>query len=226
MANQFKSLKAQTSKVSYLLFLPTDYDTKSRKQWPLILFLHGAGERGTDIRRVATHGPPKHVADHPEFPFIVVSPQCPDGQVWSHDTLLALLNGIIGAYRVDPGRVYLTGLSMGGYGTWRLGLTHPEKFAAIAPVCGGGELITVALSSSEKRRSLRSLAVWAFHGANDLVVPVSESQRMVNAVKKAGVQEVRLTIYPGVGHDSWTQTYDDPRLYEWFLIHDRKTAGN
>ena len=225
MAKQFKSQRTHTSNVSYLLFLPRDYDRKSRKRWPLILFLHGAGERGTDIWKVATHGPPKHLEDYPEFPFIVVSPQCPAGQVWSNDILLALLNDIIREYAVDPGRVYLTGLSMGGYGTWRLGLTHPEKFAAIAPVCGGGELITVALSSVEKSRSFRSLAVWAFHGANDSVVPVSESQRMVDAVKKAGVQEVKFTVYPDVGHDSWTQTYNDPRLYEWFLKHERDTAN-
>jgi predicted peptidase len=105
-------------------------------------------------------------------------------------------------------------------------LTHPEKFAAIAPVCGGGELITLGLSSLGKSRSLRSLAVWAFHGAKDPVVPLSESQRMVDAVKKAGVREVKLTIYPDVGHDSWTQTYNDPHLYEWFLKHERKAAKN
>lgn len=225
--NQLKALQTtQTSEVGYLLFLPRDYDAKSRKRWPLILFLHGAGERGTDIWQVATHGPPKHIKDHPDFPFVVVSPQCPAGQVWSNVNLRGLLDGIMRDYAVDPARVYLTGLSMGGYGTWRLGLTHPEKFAAIAPVCGGGELITVALLSLEKRRSLRSLAVWAFHGAKDPVVPLSESQRMVDVVKKAGVKEVKLTIYPDVGHDSWTQTYDTSRLYDWFLKHERKAARN
>ena len=225
--NQLKAfLTTQTSEVRYLLFLPTDYGKKANKRWPLILFLHGAGERGTDIWKVATHGPPKHVKEHSEFSFIVVSPQCPDGKVWSNDTLLALLDGIMRDYAVDPARVYLTGLSMGGYGTWRLGLTHPEKFAAIAPVCGGGELITLALSSLEKSRELRSLAVWAFHGTKDPVVPLSESQRMVDAVKKAGVKEAKLTIYPNVGHDSWTQTYDNPQLYEWLLRHERKVDRN
>jgi predicted peptidase len=226
MAAQCKFYRTQTLEIAYLLFLPRNYDAKSRKRWPLILFLHGAGERGTDIWKVAKHGPPKHTNENPSFPFIVVSPQCPEGQVWSNYNLLELMNGIISRYRVDPGRVYLTGLSMGGYGTWRLGLTHPEKFAAIAPVCGGGEMITVALSSSGKRSSLRSLAVWAFHGAEDPVVPVTESQRMADAVKKAGVQEVKLTIYPGIGHDSWTQTYENPRLYEWLLKHKRKTPRN
>jgi predicted peptidase len=226
MATQSKLHKAQTLEIAYLLFLPRNYEAKSRKRWPLILFLHGAGERGTDVWKVATHGPPKHVNEHPEFPFIVVSPQCPEGQVWSNYNLLELMNAIISRYRVDPSRVYLTGLSMGGYGTWRLGLTHPEKFAAIAPVCGGGEMITVALSCSGKRSSLGSLAVWAFHGDEDPVVPVTESQRMVDAVKKAGVQEAKLTIYPGIGHDSWTQTYENPRLYEWLLKHKRKAARN
>ena len=222
MAKQFKIQKLQTIQVNYLLFLPKDYDAKSGKRWPLILFLHGAGERGTNIWKVATHGPPKHVTDHPEFPFIVVSPQCPDGQVWSNDSLLALLDGITREYAVDAGRIYLTGLSMGGYGTWSLGLTHPERFAAIAPICGGGELITVVLSSYEKGRSVRTLGVWAFHGAKDPVVPLTESQRMIDALKKAGVEEVKFTIYPEAHHDSWTQTYNDPQLYEWLLRHERK----
>lgn len=225
--NQLKALQTtQTSEVRYLLFLPRHYGKKASKRWPLILFLHGAGERGTDTWKVATHGPPKHVKDHPEFPFIVVSPQCPEGEIWSNDTLLALLDGVMSDYAVDPALVYLTGLSMGGYGTWRLGLTHPEKFAAIAPVCGGGELITVALSSFGKSKSLRSLAVWAFHGAKDQVVPVSESERMVGAVKKARMREVRLTIYPDFGHDSWTQTYENAQLYDWFLKHERKAVRN
>src|ERR1051326_9495541 len=132
MAKHLRLKRSEQLEINYLLFLPKDYDANSQKRWPLILFLHGAGERGTDIWKVATHGPPKQVKDHPEFPFIVVSPQCRDGQVWSNDTLLALLDGILRDYAVDPARVYLTGLSMGGYVTWRLGLTHPDKFGAIA----------------------------------------------------------------------------------------------
>ncbi len=226
MAKQFKVQKLQTIEVNYLLFLPRDYEPKSGKRWPLLLFLHGAGERGTNIWKVATHGPPKIVKEHPEFPFILVSPQCPDGKVWSSDSLLALLDEIVREHAVDTGRVYLTGLSMGGYGTWSLGLAHPEKFAAIAPICGGGELITLVLSSFEKGRSLRSLGVWAFHGAKDTVVPLSESQRMVDALKKVGAQEVKLTVYPDAGHDSWTETYNNPQLYEWLLKHDRNAGNN
>src|SRR5437867_3637644 len=119
MAKQFKIQKLQTIQVNYLLFLPQDYDGKSAKRWPLILFLHGAGERGTNVWKVATHGPPKNVKEHPDFPFIVVSPQCLEGEHWSNDVLMALLDEVMGKYAVDPGRVYVTGLSMGGYGTWK-----------------------------------------------------------------------------------------------------------
>jgi predicted peptidase len=186
-----------------------------------MLFLHGAGERGTNVWKVATHGPPKNLTDHPDFPFILVSPQCPDGQTWSRDVLLALLDEITRTYRVDTNRVYLTGLSMGGYGTWELGLTHPEKFAAIAPICGGGTFISLLLSSREKADALKTLGVWAFHGAKDPVVPVSESERMVDAARKRGIKEVKLTIYPEAQHDAWTETYRNAGLYKWFLEHER-----
>ena len=221
MAKQFKSQKTQTFKINYLLFLPQDYDAKSKKRWPLILFLHGAGERGTNIWKVATHGPPKNVQEHPDFPFIVVSPQCPDGEHWSNEILLALLEQTVRDYAVDTNRIYLTGLSMGGFGTWDLGLTYPEKFAAIVPICGGGQMITVVLSSREKTQALKTLGVWAFHGAKDPVVPLEESQRMVDGLKKVGVKDVKFTIYPDAGHNSWTEAYNDPQLYEWLLKHER-----
>ena len=221
MAKQFKFQKTQAFKINYLLFLPQDYDAKSEKRWPLILFLHGAGERGTNIWKVATHGPPKNVKEHPDFPFIVVSPQCPDGEHWSNEILLSLLDQTMRDYAVDPKRIYLTGLSMGGFGTWDLGLTYPEKFAAIVPICGGGQMITVVLSSREKSKALKTLGVWAFHGAKDPVVPVEESQRMVDGLKKVGVKEVKFTIYPDAGHNSWTEAYNDPQLYEWLLKHER-----
>ena len=224
-AKQFASKTTKETKLNYLLFLPKGYEANSAKRWPLIYFLHGAGERGTDVWRVATHGPPKRVATHPEFPFIVVSPQCPEGQIWSKDVLIALLDEIVSKYNVDTGRIYLTGLSMGGYGTWDLGLTYPERFAAIVPICGGGELITILLANGEKGQALRSLGVWAFHGGKDPVVPLQESERMVNFLKKAGVQEAKLTVFPETGHDSWVEAYNEPELYDWLLAHERKTAG-
>ncbi|HWV99436.1 MAG TPA: prolyl oligopeptidase family serine peptidase [Candidatus Acidoferrum sp.] len=221
MAKKLTFKKSQTLKVNYLLFLPKDYDARPRKKWPLILFLHGAGERGTNVWKVATHGPPKRVAEHPDFPFIVVSPQCPAGQLWSEDVLLGLLDETIRKYAVDKTRIYLTGLSMGGYASWDLGLTHPERFAAIVPICGGGEFITVLLAGGEQAEALKTLGVWAFHGGKDPVVPTEESQRMVDLLKKFGVQDVNLTVYPEAGHDAWTETYNNPQLYEWLLKHQR-----
>lgn len=218
---RFEYTNSHTAELDYLLFLPKDYQAGGEKKWPLILFLHGAGERGSDIWKVAVHGPPKVAPNRADFPFIVVSPQCPNNQVWSREVLLGLLDEIIAKHGVDTQRVYLTGLSMGGYGTWDLGLTHPERFAAIAPICGGGQTIGVLLASQTKAESLRSLGVWAFHGGKDTVVPLSESERMVELLKKVGVKEVRLTVYPEAGHDSWTETYNNPEFYKWLLEHHR-----
>jgi predicted peptidase len=217
-AHKFSLERKQVLSADYLLFLPNGYDANATNRWPLILFLHGAGERGTNIWMVAKHGPPKIDATETNFPFIVVSPQCPEGKIWSNDLLLALLDEIETKYPVDMHRVYLTGLSMGGFGTWSLGLSHPEKFAAIAPICGGGEIITPLLADKAK---LASLPVWAFHGAKDPTVPVEESEHMVNYLKKIGVKEVKFTVYPDALHDSWTQTYANPELFAWFLQHSR-----
>lgn len=220
--HEFKFSKLHTATLRYLQFVPKGYDTNGTKSWPLMLFLHGAGERGNDIRKVTIHGPPKNVAQNPDFPFILVSPQCPEGEIWSSESLLGLLDKVAQELRVDPERVYLTGLSMGGYGTWDLGLKHPERFAAIVPICGGGELITLLLAQGDKKQAIQSLGVWAFHGAKDPTVPVNESQRMIDLLKKIGAKDARLTVYPEAGHDSWTETYNNPELYEWLLSHSRR----
>jgi predicted peptidase len=217
-AQQFSLERKQVLAANYLLFLPAGYEANSKRRWPLILFLHGAGERGTNLALVTKHGPPKIDTLQTNFPFIVVSPQCPEDKIWSNDLLLALLDDIENRYAVDTHRVYLTGISMGGFGTWSLGLSHPERFAAIAPICGGGDFITPYLAD---KLQLKRLAVWAFHGAKDPVVPLEESQRLVNYLKKLEVREVNFTIYPEAGHDSWTQAYANPKLYEWFLKHSR-----
>jgi predicted peptidase len=208
--------------LDYLLYLPPGYHANDTKPWPLMVFLHGAGERGTNVQKVAAHGPPKLVKAGKEFPFILVSPQCPEGRTWRDDELLALIDTIVAKHRVDTNRIYLTGLSMGGYGSWSLGTKYPERFAAIAPICGGGERIPVLLANSEKRAALRTLGVWAFHGAKDVLVPLEESQRMTNTLMRAGCRDVKLTVYPEAGHDSWTEAYDDAALYDWFLAHARK----
>ncbi len=211
-AHQFATEVTRPLRARYLLFLPRDYQSQGEKKWPLILFLHGAGERGDDLERVKTHGPPKLVESQPDFPFIVVSPQLPNGELWSNEVLLALLDKVVSEHKVDEARIYLTGLSMGGYGSWSLAAAAPERFAAVAPICGGGSGIWAL--------RLRGMPIWAFHGAKDRVVPVEESQRMVDALKRFR-GDARLTIYPDAGHDSWTETYANPELYEWFLSHSR-----
>ena len=215
-----------TLRADYLLFLPKGYEPGSEKRWPLILFLHGAGERGTNVWQVDVHGPTKYIAEHPDFPFIVVSPQCPAEEVWSNEVLLGLLDEVSAHHKVDPQRVYLTGLSMGGFGTWGLALAHPERFAAAAPICGGGSIEDVLLAqhgftSTQTKAALKGLPIWAFHGGKDTVVPPGESERMVQALKGFGAGEVKLTLYPEASHNSWAQTYSQPELYQWLLEHKR-----
>ena len=200
--------------LDYLLFLPESYDDDGEKL-PFILFLHGAGERGADLEIVKKHGVAKVVEERADFPFIVASPQCPTGARWQPDALSALLDELIGRYAIDEERIYLTGLSMGGMGTWALAGEEPERFAAIAPVCGGGTRHGARNIGESK------LPTWVFHGAKDKVVPLEESQRMVDRIKKSK-GKVKFDIYPNAGHDSWTQTYANPRLYTWFLKHGRR----
>lgn len=219
----FQRKGTKTYRADYLLFLPKDYNKDTQKKWPLMLFLHGAGERGNNVMKVAVHGPPKKVQTQSDFPFIVVSPQCPEGARWDNDVLMALLDEVNTNHRVDAERVYLTGLSMGGYGSWSLGLSNPALFAAIAPICGGGDSLKVLLADPKTATSLKSLPVWAFHGGKDTVVKPEESQRMVDALRKIG-NEAKLSVYPEAGHDSWTDTYNNEELYKWFLSHKRAGA--
>lgn len=207
--------------LNYLITFPEGYAKAGRKVWPLIVFLHGAGERGSRLEKLKLHGLPKLARQGRALPFIVVSPQCPANQVWDDEAVLALVDSIIAKHQVETTRVYLTGLSMGGYGTWSLAATHPERFAAVAPICGGGNLINLLLAEGKQKSALKSLGVWAFHGGKDSVVPVGESERMIQALKKLGHPDPRLTIYPHADHDSWTETYNNPELYAWFLKHRR-----
>lgn len=196
----------------YLLFLPADYGKEPAKKWPLMLFLHGSGERGTDINLVKKNGPPKIVEQKPDFPFIVVSPQCPSDTWWKLDVLSALLDNVTSTCAADPNRVYLTGLSMGGFGTWALAAKEPQRFAAIVPMCGGGDPATAA--------RLRRQHIWVFHGEMDQSVPVQKSQEMVDALKALHA-DVKFTRYSDTGHDCWTRSYANPELYTWMLSHKR-----
>ena len=213
----FEASAAKVGRLDYLLSVPRDHDARGR---PLILFLHGSEERGCDLERIARHGIPKIAEEDPDFPFVAISPQLPPGGVWHryHRTLLALLDDVIECHTVDPGRVYLTGVSLGGYGAWHLAAHAPERFAAVVPVCGGG---LPSQGFPEEVHALKEVPVWAFHGALDTVVPPSESERLVDLLRRAG-GDARLTLYPDLGHDSWTRTYEDPAVYEWLLEHERR----
>lgn len=205
--NHFEKEIKITLPANYLLYLPKDYNA-SNENFPLVLFLHGAGERGTDIEKVKTHGLPKLINQGKDFPFIVVSPQCPDNIFWNIDILIALLNDVVAKYRVDTNRIYVTGLSMGGHGTWELAMRQTNRFAAIAPVCGWAD--------TSKACSIAHIPIWVFHGAKDVVVPIAASEQMVEKLKSCGAN-VKFTVYPEANHDAWTETYNNEELYKWFL---------
>jgi predicted peptidase len=194
-------------KINFLLYLPSAFNDSERK-WPLMIFLHGRGEQGDDLEKVKVHGPPRRINEGAEFPFILAAPQCPLDEWWSVTELDHWLEFLLSELPVDPHRIYLTGLSMGGFGTWSWAIDQPERFAAIAPVCGGGE--------SRLVWRLKDIPVWVFHGAKDTVVPLERSQEMVDALKEIG-GNIKFTIYPEAGHDSWTETYNNPEFYNWLL---------
>jgi predicted peptidase len=192
----------------YLVQLPAQLETSAR--WPLILFLHGAGERGDDLEKVKRHGPPKIAAADPAFPFIVASPLCPEGGWWDAAEILPILDEVVAHYPVDPERIYLTGISMGGFGAFDLAERYPGRFAAVAPMAGGGNPMLA--------RRLKEVPVWVFHGEDDKTVPIHLDEEMVDALRAAG-GDVRFTRYPGKGHTAWNEAYADPELYRWLLAH-------
>ncbi len=221
---------AQDGKLRYRLLKPQDYDPQ--KKYPLVLFLHGAGERGDDNQGQLRWGMQEFASDEvrSKYPAFVVAPQCPNGQQWvdtpwsaDQHTMpqeptpalaktLDLLQQLQKEFSIDPGRVYVTGLSMGGFGAWDAIQRHPERFAAAAPVCGGGDPAFA--------KQLATVPVWAFHGAADTVVKPHRSRAMVEAINKAG-GHAKLTEYPNTGHNSWSPTYANPELYKW-LFSQRK----
>jgi len=203
---------AVAASVDYLIYLPQEYDV-SRK-WPLVVYLHGAGERGQDLNLVRRLGPPGQVDRGDQFPFILVSPQCPANSSWEPERVVKLIKHISDCFAVDPDRVYLTGCSMGGFGTWATACYDPNLFAAIAPLAGGGDVT--------QAKRLADLPIWAFHGKNDRAVPLEANETMVNAVRRCG-GHVKFTVYPDYGHDICDVTYRDGRLYGWFLGQHNRT---
>lgn len=200
--------------MNYLVYFPQDYEDNTDKKWPLLIFLHGVGECGSDVNKLKVTGLPKHIEEGNKYPFIIISPQEQERRRgWNIQKLHDFYNKIVDKYPVDKDRVYLTGLSMGGYGTWNFAIVQPELFAAIIPICGGTHYF------GEIHR-LKHLPIWCFHGDADTAVPISESQKIVDALNEIG-GNVKFTIYEGVGHDSWTQTYLNNEIYEWLLTQKR-----
>jgi predicted peptidase len=203
----------------YRLMKPAGYKEDGKASYPLVVFLHGAGERGDDNKAQLKHGIADFAADghRKKYPCFLIVPQCPDDEVWVYgfvkklekkkkpaieagDLVLALIDAVCKEYSIDKKRIYLTGLSMGGYGTWALLARRPELFAAAVPICGGGDVKTAG--------KIVKIPVWAFHGDKDTTVVAEESRQMIEAIKKAGGAP-KYDEYKGVGHDSWTQTYHE-----------------
>jgi predicted peptidase len=209
--------------VNYLLYLPAGYGREPGKEWPLILFLHGRGERGDDLALLKRHPLPEMLARQADFPFIVVSPQLSLDQLWWSamiDPLNTLLDQVVARYAVDSRRIYLTGLSMGGFGTWEFALRYPERFAAIVPIAGGWQ--EYSLQAPQNICALKNVPTWVFYGAQDTIVNPMQSQVLVAALQACG-GEVRSTVYPDADHEgSWRRAYADPQLYAWLLEHSLK----
>lgn len=218
VGQHFVSGALPEQKFGYLLFLPKDYGKDNRK-WPVMMFLHGSGERGDDLNLVKVHGPPKLVESRPDFPFIVVSPQCPKDHSWSGEIqphlLVELLDNVLTRFATDHQRVVVTGLSMGGFGSWTLAARYPGRFAAAVPICGGGD--------PDDASKMTSVPFWVFHGAKDTGVPLKLSEEMVAAVTNAG-GSAKLTVYPEAGHDSWTETFKNEAVYDWLLAQRRTNS--
>ena len=205
--------QSEREPLRYLRYVP---ENVGKERLPLVLFLHGGGEGGTEIEKVKKHGLPRLIADGRSFPFIVVAPQNPsETQFWDDQQLISLLNEVQAELPVDPSRIYLTGLSRGGYGAWRLAVQNAERFAALVPICGGGPV--------PYAKKLKNVPTWVFHGAKDPVIPLSESQRIVDALRQVG-GNVKFTVYPDAKHDAWTVTYDNPELYKWMLKQRREPS--
>lgn len=201
--------------IKFWLYAPENY--AEVKLLPCIMFLHGMGERGEDLASVKQWGPPKLIAEGEDFPFIVISPLCPKDIVWKTDFLQQILDAVIAELNVDEQRVYMTGLSMGGYGTWAMLAACPDRIAAAIPICGGGDPSTAS--------KMTAVPIWAFHGSADSVVGADRSREMVEAVSKAK-GTAKLTVYEAVGHNSWSQTYSNSEIYDWLLRHRRRTSND
>lgn len=196
--------------LSYYLYYPEEYETQPQKKFPILLFLHGGGESGDSLVAIKRNGPPKMIIEGKKFPFLILAPQNPyQKKWWNTRAVNQLLDSIVSTNRIDQSRIYLTGLSRGGGAAWEMAVQYPNKFAALAVVCG---MTPVPYASWINKK----LPIWVFHGEEDKSIPISESETMVDRLKGMGY-EVKFTRYPGVGHNSWIQAYQTDALYEWFM---------
>lgn len=202
-----------TGKIQYGVYCPPDYDRE--KSFPLIVYLHGAGERGDDFEKVYRHSIPRYIREGEDFPAVILAPQCPGRVVWNNLVLglKQLIDSVIQEYHIDIHRVSITGQSMGGFGTWEMGLTYSNFFSCIAPICGGG--------MSWRCCNLKNTPVWAFHGDADELVPLHTSTDMVDEVNRTG-GNARLTVLHGVGHEGWDFIFHETRLIDWLIGHRRE----
>ncbi|UCH93904.1 MAG: prolyl oligopeptidase family serine peptidase [Candidatus Aminicenantes bacterium] len=212
-----KNLAVYSEKTyNYLVYLPDKYNNNSQEPWPLIISLHGRSLRGDDLEKIKEYGLPRLIEKGNSFPFIIASPQCPADRTWVMDDWFPpLLEELKSKYRIDQSRIYLTGVNLGGEGVWYLATKYPEIFAAIAPVCGP----TNALNLPPQARRIRHIPAWVFHGAKDLMIPLTESEAMVASLKEYG-GDVTFEVFPEAGHSPFTnEVYGEQFLYEWFLSH-------
>jgi predicted peptidase len=203
--------------LAYVLRAPDAIEGEEPEAWPLVVFLHGSGERGSDLERLRRHGPLALVDQGRELPFYALVPQCPTDSDWR--PLLSLIweeiDRLLATEAIDPERIYLTGLSLGGYGTWALAAYAPDRVAALAPICGGGD--------PRLAEKLSAIPAWFVHGALDRAVGIEESAALVRALREAGGSP-RFTVYPYGGHNVWTRTYEDEAFWDWLLAQRRGVA--
>lgn len=205
---QAQSRIKNSAKYPYLLYLPSEYNT-SQATFPVVIYLHGGSQRGEDLTKLKVYGLPNLVDKGRNFPFIIVSPQCPDGKFWSTDNWFdSLHTELIMKYRVDQKRIYLTGISMGGYGAWQTAVAYPNTFAAVLPLCGGCD-------DSTQICRVKHIPIWTFHGTADDLIPISETERLVNRLHACQGQ-VKFTRLENEGHNI-QYLYEDKALYAWLL---------
>lgn len=200
--------------IPYLFYMPKEYFSDRYEKRPLVLFLHGKGERGKDLNLLKRQGLPKMIDSGKDFPFFMISPQITeDRNEWPAEMIHDIVMKIADEYPVDRNRIYVTGISMGGFGTWEIGAKFPDTFAAAAPVCGWG--------SASKVCRMKDIPVWTFHNQGDSVVPVRETLEIAERLERCG-GNVQKTVYPKNSHDAWTETYSSPVFMEWLLSQKKK----